>query len=228
MTHRVLLRMVVAAPMAAMLISCGGTPTATGPAAQQQAVDDSQASDAGAATSPDGGADPTTADPTTADATTADGGARPGGPEPGTATDGGARPGGPFDVEAFENRGENLADFRPFGAEHCAGGRCVLVEQTSTDPDAQEGCEIADFAYDPPAQPPGAPPADQFIQRGTTVTVFVHCPPAAGESGAGDSGAGDSGAASSSSGDSGGSDSSAPAESTSDPASESPSDSSGG
>ena len=209
MTHRVLLRMVAAVPMAVALISCGGSPTATGPAAQQQPVGDSQASDgqasdAGSATSPGDAVAPTTAE----------GGARPGGPEPGAATGGDARPGGPFDVEAFENRGEALADFRPFGADHCAGGRCTLVEQTSTDPDAQEGCEIADFAYDPPAQPPGAPPADQFIQRGTTVTVFIHCPPAAGESGA----------ASSSSEDPAGSESSAP----SDQPSESPSDGTGG
>jgi hypothetical protein len=164
----VLLGMVLAVPAAA-LISCGGSPTPTGPAAQQQAAVDSQVSDA---TSPGDVA------------TTADGGARPGGPDPGAATGGGARPGGPFDVEAFENRGEALADFRPFGAEHCAGGRCTLVERTSTDPDAQEGCEIADFTYDPPARPAGAPPAEQFIQRGTTVTVLVHCPPEAGKSGA--------------------------------------------
>lgn len=191
MTTQFLVRMVIAASAAVALVSCGGAPTATGPAAQQQPLGDTQATDATQGTDATPGTDATqgtdAGGPTSPSGEPApasgDGGARPGGPGPGAATAGGARPGGPFDVEAFENRGEDLAGFRSFGAEHCAGGRCVLVEQTSTDPGAQDGCEIADFAYDPPAQPPGAPPADQFIQRGTTVTVFVHCPPEAGEPG---------------------------------------------
>lgn len=187
MTHRALLRMACAVPVAVALISCGGSPTATGPAAQQQPVGPAQVTDTGQVTSSAGG-------PATSSGSQArpaqTGGARPGGPGPGpgpgpvSGNGGGGRPGGPFDVEAFENRGQDLAGFRTFGADHCSGGRCVLVETASTDAAAQEGCKIAEFAYDPPARPAGAPPSEQFIQRGTTVTVFVHCPPAAGESGA--------------------------------------------
>lgn len=233
MTHRLPLRMVVAVPVVAALVSCGGSPTSTGPAVAQQRAENTQvAGGAGAQSSPgdptseSSGPPPSGASTSQPPATAgggapAGGGARAGGPAPGSG--GGARPGGPFDVEAFENRGEDLAGFRTFGADHCAGGRCVLVERPSTDPDAQEGCEVADFAYDPPARPAGAPPSEQFIERGTTVTVFIHCPPTAGGSSAGGSGA-----AGSSSADSAGPDSSPVSDPASDPASGSSSAGAGG
>ena len=199
MSSRPVLRMAFAVPVAAGVISCAGPP-ATGPAAQQQSIGSTQVTGGDTSSSTGEGAASSAAGRTTSSARPAPtGGARPGGPDPGAGSGGAGRPGGPFDVEAFENRGQGLADFRPFGADHCSGGRCVLVEKTSPDPDAQEGCEIADFAYDPPARPADAPPSEQFIQRGTTVTVFVHCPPDAGGSSGESAGSGSSAASESAS-----------------------------
>ncbi len=43
---------------------------------------------------------------------------------------------------------------------------------------APEGCSVDDpIVYDPPAQPEGAEPSDQFIQHGTSVTAYISCPP---------------------------------------------------
>ena len=119
-------------------------------------------------------------------ATTGDGGGRAGGPDPDTG--GGARPGGPFDVEAFEQVGQPAEEFLPYGRAYCSGGRCTLVEEHVEDPEVGY-CQVASFSYDPPARPEGASPSDQFIQRGTTVTVVIACPPeGSGEEGSGEEG----------------------------------------
>lgn len=102
------------------------------------------------------------------------GGARPGKPE---AVDGGSRPGAPFDVEAFENLGGPLESFRDSVAATCGGGACTVTEVISEAADAPVGCSVDSIDYDPPAQPAGAEPVDQFIQRGTAVTAYVSCPP---------------------------------------------------
>jgi hypothetical protein len=122
-------------------------------------------------------------------------GARPGGPEPTPdAGGGGARPGAPFDVQAFEQIGAPADDFLPTAREYCSGGRCTIIEKRSTNPDVEQ-CEVAGFDYDPPARPPGAPANEQFIQRGTKVTVLIDCPPetAGGSSGSGESAGGSAG-----------------------------------
>ena len=124
-------------------------------------------------------------------ATTGDGGGRAGGPDPDSG--GGARPGGPFDVEAFEQIGQPAEEFLPFGREYCSGGRCTLVEEQVEDSEVGY-CQVSSFSYDPPARPEGASPSDQFIQRGTTVTVVIACPPeGAGEEGTTQEGTGEEG-----------------------------------
>lgn len=162
--------------LAVFLSACAGSGTvdeAADAAAASAAQRDSDSGD-----SDDGSQDEAQTDA----ATTGDGGGRAGGPEPDTG--GGARPGGPFDVEAFEQIGQPAEEFLPFGREYCSGGRCTLVEERVEDPDAGY-CRVSSFSYDPPARPEGASPSDQVIQRGTTVTVVIACPPeGTGEEGA--------------------------------------------
>jgi hypothetical protein len=177
MTRHTPARFVLGVLLAGLLTACGGTTgvdeagDAAAASAGQEAVDPAETDDSDDSATPDpeddGGDDEV----------------RPGGPEPEEAE--GARPGGPFDVEAFEQIGQPIEEFRSFGEDYCSGGRCTLVEQTEEDPQVTY-CGIDHFSYDPPARPEGAPPSDQFIQRGTTVTVVVTCPPedAATEEGA--------------------------------------------
>ena len=145
---------------------------------QRTGVD--EAGDAAAASAAEHDSDSGSADDGSEDegetdaATTGDGGGRAGGPDPDSG--GGARPGGPFDVEAFEQVGQPAEEFLPFGREYCSGGRCTLVEEQVEDSDVGY-CQVSSFSYDPPARPEGASPSDQFIQRGTTVTVVIACPP---------------------------------------------------
>ena len=167
MTRHSPARFVLAVFLAGLLTACGGTTgvdEAGDAAAAQQEVapegTDEGGEDSGSSESEDGGNE--------------EAAGRPGGPEPEEA--GGARPGGPFDVEAFEQIGQPAEDFLPFGRDYCSGGRCTLVEETVEDPDVSY-CGVSSFSYDPPAQPEDASPSDQFIQRGTTVTVLITCPP---------------------------------------------------
>lgn len=152
MTRHSPVRFVLTVCLAGLLSACGGT----------TAVDET--GDAAAASAGQEAPDPAERD----------GEARPGAPEPEEVE--GARPGGPFDVEAFEQIGQPAEDFLPFGRDYCSGGRCTLVEETVEDPDVGY-CGVSSFSYDPPASPEGASPSDQFIQRGTTVTVLITCPP---------------------------------------------------
>lgn len=166
MTRHRTLAAVLGPPLAVLLLSCGG-----GLPGADEAAEVAAASDADEAAPP--GTDDAEAPP------------RPGGPDPG---DGGGRPGAPFDIEAFENIGGPLENFRDTVASTCGGGACEVVEEIVVDPDAPEGCSVRSISYDPPARPEGAPPSEQFIQRGTHVTAVIACPP---EDGATDGGATD-------------------------------------
>jgi hypothetical protein len=169
MTRHSPARFVLAVFLAGLLTACGGTMgvdeagDAAAASAGKEAVDPAESDDSGTPEPEDDGGDESE-----------NGEARPGGPEPEEA--GGARPGGPFDVEAFEQIGQPAEDFLPFGRDYCSGGQCTLVETTEEDPNVSY-CGVSSFSYDPPAQPEGASPSDQFIQRGTTVTVLITCPP---------------------------------------------------
>jgi hypothetical protein len=116
-------------------------------------------------------------------AETQDDGSRPGAPSDDGA---GPRPGAPFDIEAFENLGGPLDSFRETAAGTCTGGACTVTEEIVEDPGAAVGCEVRSFAYDPPVQPEGAPPSEQFMQRGTHVTAVIACPPDEGSAGDGE------------------------------------------
>ena len=157
MTRHPPVRFAFAAVFAVVLTACAGGDTGV----------DEAGNTASAASAGQEAVDP-------GDPDSSDEGGRPGAPEPETPE--GARPGGPFDVEAFEQIGQPAEDFLPFGRDYCSDGRCTLVEKTVEDPDVGY-CGVSSFSYDPPARPEGAPASDQFIQRGTTVTVVITCPP---------------------------------------------------
>jgi hypothetical protein len=188
MTRHPPARYVLAALSAAVLTACGGgSPDIDGTAAEAGIASEQGTSDGASIGSPaertgDSGSDDEAGGAGGAgeqpgrSGDQAGGGGRAGGPDPDGDGGGGARPGGPFDVEAFEQIGQEAEQFLPVGRAQCSGGRCTLVEQTFEDPERQV-CEVADFAYDPPARPEDAPPSDQFIQRGTIVTVVIACPP---------------------------------------------------
>lgn len=176
MTRHSPARFVLAVCLAGLLTACGADDTAldeTGDtAAAQEPVgseDIDSGDDSGSSEGDDGGDDGGGDDGGGDDAA-----GRPGGPEPEEPD--GARPGGPFDVEAFEQIGQPAEEFLPFGYDYCSEGRCTLVEETVEDPDVSY-CGVDSFSYDPPARPEDAPPSEQFIQRGTTVTVLITCPP---------------------------------------------------
>ncbi|TFV86291.1 hypothetical protein [Blastococcus sp. CT_GayMR16] len=218
MTRPSFLRLLFAFLLAVGLSSCAGSGTgvdeAADAAAASAAEQDDRSEDGG---SDDGGSDDGSQDDVRTDAATTGengGGGRGGGPDPETGA--GARPGGPFDVEAFEQIGQSAEEFLPFGREYCSGGRCTLVEERFDDPEA-EFCRVSDFRYDPPARPEGAPASDQVIQRGTTVTVVLACPPeGTGELGTGEEGTGEEGTTDESTTDEGSSEEDGTDESTDD------------
>jgi hypothetical protein len=170
MTRLSPLRLLFGFLLAVVLSSCAGSGTSVDDAA------DAAAASAAEHNSDSGSGDDGSQDEGTTDAATTgdEGGGRAGGPDP--EAGGGARPGGPFDVEAFEQIGQPADEFLPTGYAACSGGRCTLVEKRVEDPDVGY-CQVSSFSYDPPARPADAPASDQFIQRGTTVTVLITCPP---------------------------------------------------
>lgn len=172
MTRHSPVRFVLAVFLAGLLVACGGGETGVDEAGNEAAASAAGqgGGDSGSSDGEDDGGDEGGDDGEAA--------GRPGGPEPEEPD--GARPGGPFDVEAFEQIGQPAEDFLPFGRDYCSGGRCTLVEETVEDSNVGY-CGVSSFSYDPPAQPEGASPSDQFIQRGTTVTVVITCPPESSE-----------------------------------------------
>ena len=186
MTRLSPLRLLFGFLLAVLLSACAASGTVDEAA-------DAAAASAAERDSDSGGSDDGTEDEGETDAaTTGDtGGGRAGGPDPDSG--GGARPGGPFDVEAFEQIGQPAEEFLPFGRDYCSGGRCTLVEEQVEDSEVGY-CQVSSFSYDPPARPEGASPSDQFIQRGTTVTVVIACPPeGTGEEGTTQEGTGEEG-----------------------------------
>jgi hypothetical protein len=91
-------------------------------------------------------------------------------------------------------------DVLPFVRDTCSGGVCTVVEQRSVTEDPQVTvCSVADFLYDPPAEPRDAPRQDQFFQHGTEVTVVIECPPPSTDTSSGESSGSESSSSSSSS-----------------------------
>jgi hypothetical protein len=174
MTRHLPARFALAALFAVLLTACAGGDTgvdeagnaAAATSAAQEDVDSGEPGDSDEGSDDSGSSD--------SEDDGGDAAGRPGAPAPEEPD--GARPGGPFDVEAFEQIGQPAEDFLPFGRDYCSDGRCTLVEETVEDPTVGY-CGVSSFSYNPPARPEGAPASDQFIQRGTTVTVVITCPP---------------------------------------------------